>query len=62
MKERLEEIEERKYCDYRCMHVKFQKDTPLCHTFDIIYCRKYKQERNKGDLCLDYQTKKEDVR
>jgi hypothetical protein len=43
-----------KYCDNNCKYAKFQKNAPLCHTFDLIYCRKYKLEINKSTKCLDY--------
>jgi len=43
-----------KYCDYKCKQIQFNENQPICHTFDVIYCKKYKIERNKGALCLDY--------
>ena len=47
-------VEDLKYCDYSCEFIKFQKNSPLCHTFDIIHCKKYNIERDKSSLCLDY--------
>jgi hypothetical protein len=57
MKKDAENLEDEVYCDYRCKHIKFEKNPPLCHTFDLIYCKKYKIEMNKGSLCLDYNLK-----
>ena len=57
MKKEPEILEEKTYCDYKCRYIKFEKNQPLCHTFDLIYCKKYKIELNKGSLCLDYNKK-----
>ncbi|MFH1376934.1 MAG: hypothetical protein ABIH25_04835 [Candidatus Woesearchaeota archaeon] len=43
-----------RFCDYSCPYIKFNEKPAPCRTFDVIYCTKYKVERDKGAICLDH--------
>ena len=44
---------EMKFCGYDCEYAKAVKDRGACNTFNLIYCKKYQRQVNKGGLCLD---------
>lgn len=44
---------ERMFCDYSCIHAKPLEDHGACMTFNIIYCKKYEKQTDKGGICLD---------
>jgi hypothetical protein len=61
MKKDERDLEDIVYCNYSCKHIRFEENPPLCQTFDLVYCKKYKIEMNKGSLYLDHNSKFQEV-